>query len=134
MVAALMVLSPRGTKETVPEKPKLFLAGIALGVFAGLAGMSGGIFINPILVLLFDLDIKLSIGLSVAAIPITSLVSAIPKVMWGYVLWPLAISFIPGIIIGTRVGAKLMKRWESKVLRKAFAIMMLVLGIKLLLP
>ncbi|UXD22173.1 hypothetical protein IPA_02315 [Ignicoccus pacificus DSM 13166] len=131
LVAIMMLLSPRGRKKEVPPKDKLFLSGLALGVFAGLAGMSGGIFINPLLVLLFDLDIKLAIGLSVAAIPITSLVSAIPKVMWGYVLWPVAISFIPGIIIGSRIGAKLMKRWSSKVLRKLFSILMILLGLKL---
>ncbi len=133
LISFLILMKAKGSRTDVPEPPKLVACGLALGTFAGLAGMSGGVLINPLLMLLFDLDIKVAIGLSVAALPITVIASAIPKVLWGYVDWIVALTFVPGIIIGTRIGSKLMKQLDRSKLKKLFALLMFLMGVKLLL-
>ncbi len=132
LIGLLMLTSPRrGKGEASPLK--LFLVGIGIGTFAALVGMSGGILLNPVLVAFLGYDIKDAIGTSVAALPIITVSSAIPKVLGGYADLALASAFIPGIIIGTMFGAKVMKRSKSATLKKAFALFMIAVGVKFLL-
>ncbi|ALU12713.1 hypothetical protein EYM_06705 [Ignicoccus islandicus DSM 13165] len=133
IISALVVTKTKGTRTEPPEKTALILSGVLLGTFAGLAGMSGGVLINPILMLVFDMDVKIAIGTSVAALPMTAIASALPKIAWGYVDWELALAFLPGIIIGTKIGSKLMKEMDRAKLKKLFALLMLLMGVKMLI-
>ena len=133
IVVGIMTLLPRKTgKGRKLSKPALFAIGIFVGTFAALMGMSGGMWLNPTLVLL-GMDIKEAIGTSVAALPLITIFSAIPKILAGYVDWILALTFIPGIIFGTKVGAKIMKGSSSKTLKYAFVAFTIGVGIKLLI-
>jgi uncharacterized membrane protein YfcA len=132
IIGAVMLLGAKGGKSEAPDKLKLFLVGVGIGTFAALVGMSGGILLNPVLVTLLGLDIKVAIGMSVAALPIITVASAVPKVLSGYADLSVALPFIPGIIIGTKLGAKVMKGMKSKTLKKLFGIFMILVGLKFL--
>ncbi len=133
ILVGLLTLIPRKSGEGKKlSKRTLFAIGICVGTYAALMGMSGGVLLNPILVLL-GMDIKEAIGTSVAALPIITVFSAIPKALAGYVDWVLALTFIPGIIFGTRIGAKIMKGSSSRTLKYAFALFMIIIGIKFLI-
>lgn len=132
-VAVLTLYSPKSrSRKVVLGKKGMMILGLFVGVFAALMGMSGGIWLNPILVLL-GYDIKTAIGISVAALPLITIVSAIPKVIAGYANLSVALGFIPGLIVGARMGAKLMKASSSRTLRIAFAIFISLVGIRLLI-
>jgi len=134
IVAITTLYGPKKRKSTERRlgKKAMFTLGFFIGIFAALMGMSGGMWINPILVTL-GYDIKVAIGISVAAMPLITIVSAIPKVMAGYANLTIALGFIPGLFVGTKVGAKIMKISGSKTLKIAFILFILLVGIKLLL-
>ncbi len=133
IAVGIITLLPRKTgKGKKLSKATLFIIGIFIGTFAALMGMSGGMWLNPTLVLL-GMDIKEAIGTSVAALPLITIFSAIPKALAGYVDWVVALTFIPGIIFGTKLGAKIMKGSSSRALKYAFAAFIIGVGIKLLI-
>jgi len=131
-IGFVTLLRMNAEKEEIPNNLALFLIGIATGAFAALLGMSGGILLNVVLVTVLGIDIKIAIGLSVAALPVISIASAIPKVISGYADLAVALSFIPGVIIGTKLGAKMMKGMKSKTLKKLFVVFMIAIGLKFL--
>ncbi|ABU81253.1 sulfite exporter TauE/SafE family protein [Ignicoccus hospitalis] len=133
LIGILMMLDITKRSQTKSFTAKsLAVIGFFGGTFAALVGMSGGVLLNPILVLL-GVDIKYAIGMSVTALPLITVASAIPKVLAGYAKLDVAAVWIPGLIIGTKIGARLMKTMKSKTLKRAFGIFMILIGIKLLL-
>ena len=134
LVALVTLFRPtrKESRQSPLGKTVMIAIGFFIGIFAALMGMSGGMWLNPILILL-GYDIKAAIGTSVAALPIIVIVSAIPKVLAGYANLIVALGFIPGLIVGARVGAKIMKISGSKALKIALVVFISLVGLKLLL-
>jgi uncharacterized membrane protein YfcA len=132
MLGALMLVPQRGGERESISPARLFAVGLAVGTFAGLTGMSGGILTNSLLAGVLKLNVKAVIGMSVMANVVITIVSAIPKVLKGYADVPLALSMVPGVIVGTRLGAKVMKGLKAKSLRKLFALFLIAVGLKFL--
>jgi len=110
----------------------LFLAiGFAAGILSGLFGIGGGIVIVPALILLADFQQKRATGTSLAALllPVGAL--------GAWVYWKdgnidlRAAGFIAlGLAIGVFFGAKLVQHLDAVMLRRAFAIFLAAVAVK----
>ncbi|KHD05012.1 membrane protein [Candidatus Thiomargarita nelsonii] len=115
----------------------LLLVGVIAGTLAGLLGVGGGIIIVPSLVWIFHNQLPalmhIAIGTSLATIVITSISSIIAH--HRAVLWSIVWQLSPGIIVGAFVGAIIANALPTEILRKFFAIFILLVSAQLaLLP
>ena len=89
----------------------LLLGGCA-GIIAGLFGVGGGLIIVPALLYAFglqqvspDIMTHMAVGTSLATIVVTSLSSVRAHHLRGAVQWPTVARMVPGIILGSALGA-----------------------------
>ena|SRR3990167_5405202 len=122
----------------------IFLFYIVTGMFAGflsgLLGIGGGLFIVPALLMIFQWQhtitnhlMHLVIGTSLAIIIITSLRSLLAHMKYKVPFWDIYKPLFPGIVVGVMGGVILAHYLESKTLKIIFAIVLLLLALKLLL-
>jgi len=121
------------------------LCGLAVGFFSALLGVGGGIVAIPLLIYLVGLDVRYvaatSIGLVVfaavagsAAYVLAGLdAPGLPSGTVGYVYLPAGLALMPGAVAGAVGGASLNQRMSTRGLRILFAVVFLVLGLRLLL-
>lgn len=124
------------SKEVVPEPPKIWVAlisGAFIGLFSGLVGVGGGIFLTPLLLLMNWSDTKTAAGVSALFILVNSAagllgnhrqVGMLPSFVWFWIAVAVA-----GGIIGSQLGAK---RFESLVLRRLLATVLFLASVKLI--
>ena len=110
------------------------LLGILAGVASGLLGIGGGVIMVPALVLLFA-------GFGQKTAQGTALAVMIPVVTVGAlrymqnpdvtINWAVVILIAAGAIAGTLMGTALVAKLPVNFIRKCFAVMMLVIAVKL---
>lgn len=135
-------------KSTGEPKPNLGLAGlgltgIAVGLVSAVAGVGGGIFLVPMLYNVLKFPLKKSLGTSSATIVITATAAAAGYVMkglgntllpdhtLGYVDYINSIPIIIGTLPTARLGAMVAHKTNVDVLRKFFAVFLLVVATKM---
>lgn len=103
------------------------LAGLCAGFLAGLLGIGGGIIIVPVLTFGFALQqfpasqaMHLALGTSLASIIFTATSSFWAQHKRGAVLWEVVARIIPGILIGTLMGAFFAARLSGPFLKLFF--------------
>ena len=122
----------RGPDTMIPE-PLLILElavlGLATGFLAGLLGIGGGMLMVPFLSIILtakgfpaELVVKMAVATSLATICFTSLSSVRAHHKRGAVLWPVALTLSPGILMGSLLGAQLAVAMSGKVLSVLFAV------------
>lgn len=100
------------------------------GAAAGLLGIGGGVFLVPLLVLMFDFPQHRAQGTSlVALIPPTGLLAFLTYARAGYVSWQTGLLLIPGVFVGGIVGGWWAKRLSPLGMRKVFAALIFTLGL-----
>lgn len=117
----------------------LYLAlGAAVGVYAGLLGVGGGVIIVPLLDITFSLsetDVRvahhLALGTSMASIMFTSLSSGRSHAKRGSVDWQLVKRMAPGIFAGTLAGSFVVARIPSLPLKIIFSLFLLYSAIQI---
>ncbi len=113
--------------------PALIVGGI-IGFTSGLIGIGGGVFLTPILLLTKWADAKTAAGVSALFIMVNSAAALIGnyqnaiKLPRGVAIW--IIVAIIGGIIGSTLGSKY---FNSLMLRRALALVLLIAGVKLML-
>lgn len=111
----------------------LLLIGLVAGVLSSMVGVGGGLVIVPGLVLLLGLDQKLaqgtSLGLLLLPIGILSVIvyHKAGNVKWDHV-WLMVITFV----IGSYFGSKWVQNMDTIIVKRIFAIFMIVVSIKYL--
>ena len=113
------------------------LAILAIGVFAGflssLVGIGGGVVIVPALVLLFGLDQKMAQGTSLAMLsPPDADNAPLHYYQAGNVTWTLALLLAVTFVVGVFFGSKIAVGLEAGIIKKVFAVFMIVIAIKYL--
>ena len=113
------------------------LAILAIGVFAGflssLVGIGGGVVIVPALVLLFGLDQKMAQGTSLAMLSLpVAFIGAFNYYKAGYVNWKIALLLAVTFVVGVFFGSKIAVGLEAGIIKKVFAVFMIVIAIKYL--
>jgi uncharacterized membrane protein YfcA len=119
------------------------LTGGAVGIVSSLAGVGGGVLSIPLMYSFLHFPLKKALGTSSATIVITACAAAagygirgwenplLPDYTVGYVGYLYALPLLLGSIPMARVGATLAHRTRPAPLRKAFAVLLLVVAVKL---
>ena len=114
--------------------------GIVSGLLAGLFGIGGGLVIVPVLAVLFkthgfsaDLIMIMAVATSLAIISFTAVSSVWTHHRLGSVIWPKVVRLVPGIIVGSAVGALLAKQISAEGLRIFLVVFLLYVGMQMAL-
>ncbi len=108
------------------------ITGISSGIANGLFGSGGGLISVPFLEK-SGLDAKSAHGTSIGITLVLSIASAVIYLLKGSVDISLALKLIPGGLAGAAAGAILMKKISNSLLKKIFAIFLIISGLKLFL-
>jgi uncharacterized membrane protein YfcA len=107
--------------------------GLVAGVVSGIFGVGGAIVIVPALVLLVGLPQHTSNGTSLAALLLpVGLLGALEYWKRGQVNVPYAALLAAGLFFGALVGAKLAGSMSDALLRRAFAVFLMLVAVRLL--
>src|SRR5213083_2662070 len=110
------------------------LLGLVAGVVSGLFGIGGAIVIIPGLVLLMGLPQHTANGTSLAALLLpVGLLGALEYYKRGEVNVAYAAVIAAGLFFGALVGAKLAGMLADATLRRAFAVFLMLVAVRLLL-
>lgn len=116
------------------------LIGTLAGFSAGLLGIGGGLVTVPALILVFTLLdfpeaylMQMAIGTSLAAMVFTAASSAWAHHLKKGVYWHLFVLLLPGIIIGSILGALAANHLSSKELKLVFGVFECLIGLYFLL-
>ena len=111
----------------------LILIGMAAGFLGGMVGIGGGVLIVPALVLILGQSQHKAQGISLAMIlfPV-GLFGVINYYKKGYVDFKYAGLLAVGFLIGSYVGSKFSLSLPQETVKKVFAVVMILLALKLL--
>lgn len=113
----------------------LIITGILAGFIAGGFGVGGGIIIVPALVFIFKMSQHEAQGTSLAvlSIPFGFLIAATNYHKKDYINYKFAIILVITFLIGSYLGSLASINLPAKTLKKAFGVLMLVTGLKMIL-
>lgn len=139
----LLDLKPKATRQ-LPERLGMTLTGTIIGAVSSLVSIGGGTLSVPFM-LYHNIPLKHAIGTSAAlGLPIaiggtigyvvTGLsLNTLPANTLGFVYLPAVLLLAIGSLLTTPLGAKATHRLPLKILRRGFALLLLVLATKMLL-
>jgi hypothetical protein len=123
-------------KQMMPIKTRLVLMGIAglfIGFIAGLLGVGGGFLFVPMMIAM-GYETKIAAATSAFVVVFSSFSGFAGHVAEGHFDWPLMIATSIAVIVGSQIGAKVMKeKMKAKWIKQMFAVLLLGVAIKLLL-
>ncbi|EPR11871.1 sulfite exporter TauE/SafE family protein [Ruminiclostridium papyrosolvens] len=111
---------------------KYILIGIAAGVANGLFGSGGGTIAVPAMVFLLDADEHKAHATALLIILPLTLVSAYFYLSQNYVDWNITWKAMVGGVVGGAIGAFLLNKCPSNILRKIFGIFMILAAIRMI--
>jgi len=135
MLAALRLAWKLAPTDEI-KQPKLLIAfaiGAVIGLLSGMVGVGGGIFLTPVLLLANWSETKTAAGVSAAFILVNSIsgllgnyaqVSVLPSNVWFWIA-----AAVAGGLVGSTLGAK---KFDSLMLRRVLAVVLLFAGVKLI--
>lgn len=136
LVLAAARLAWKLTAAEDPKPPNIVVAliiGAVIGLLSGMVGVGGGIFLTPILVLANWSETKTAAGVSALFILVNSIsglagntgqLSVLPTDVWFWIT-----AAIAGGVLGSTLGAK---RFDSLMLRRVLALVLIFAGVKLI--
>jgi uncharacterized membrane protein YfcA len=114
------------------ERVTALLVGIVAGLAGGLFGVGGGIVLVPLLTGVLRLSQHQAHGTSLAAIGATALASLFVYGAHGNVAWGTAALVGGASMLTARYGARLAARTSTRSLRRAFALLLALIALRLL--
>jgi uncharacterized membrane protein YfcA len=113
-----------------------FLLGLGVGaltgILAALCGVGGGLIMVPAFVFLMALDQKSAVATSLAVIIAVSLVATAKYSAASLVKWHIVLPVMLGAVVTTWLAADWLKHLSNDALTRIFAILMIVVGIRML--
>jgi hypothetical protein len=113
----------------------LLLLGLFAGVLSGMLGLGSGTMLIPVMALLLHLPWKSAQG--------TALAVMVPMALWGaFLYWrnpdiqmslPIIALLVPTALVGSLIGVHLAGRVPAHVLKRIFAVFLLIVALKLLI-
>lgn len=111
----------------------VLFAGLAAGFISSMLGIGGGVIIVPALVLIFGMSQKMAQGTSLAVLSFpVALVAAYNYHKAGHVDWRIALMMIGTFVLGGYLGSKLVVGLDMAIVKKLFAVLLMILAIKYL--
>lgn len=117
---------------TTRDRLAAVLGGLVAGVAGGLFGVGGGIVLVPVLVGAFKLTQHQAHGTSLATIGAAALAGVAIYAAYSHVEWRTAAIVALGSLATARYGARLAQRTSPTGLKRAFAVLLAVAGVRLL--
>jgi uncharacterized membrane protein YfcA len=117
---------------TLRDHAGAVLAGVGAGFAGGLFGVGGGIVLVPVLTGGFGLTQHQAHGTSLAAIGATALASLVVYALHGNVVWLTAALVGLTSMVAARYGARWAARVSRPALARAFAVLLVVVAVRLL--
>ncbi len=114
------------------EQAVALLTGVAAGLAGGLFGVGGGIVLVPLLTGALRLTQHEAHGTSLAAIGATAIAALVVYGAHGQVAWGTAVLVALASVYTARYGARLAARTSSRDLRRAFALLLVLVALRLL--
>jgi hypothetical protein len=145
--AGRMALSPPIRSSGAQPKmawPLVLTVGIAAGFFSALLGIGGGLVSVPLMGYILKFPTEKLAGTSTSIMIITSLAGMmqhayhgygtpqLPACAVGYVHWAAAIPLAIGGMISAPLGAYLNHRLDVSVFKKSFAVVLVIVGVRML--
>lgn len=144
LMAAKMALDINPTAaRTTPKGPGLLASGSMIGFGSAWFGIGGGSFTVPFLTWV-NVPMKRAVATAAACglpIAVTGAVSNVvtgwglaelPEWTTGFVYWPAVLGIVLTSVPCARVGAKLAHKLDAKMLKRGFAFLLLIVGLKFL--
>ncbi len=118
---------------TATQLITLLLIGLAAGFMSSMVGIGGGLVIVPALALLYGMDQKLAQGTSllIIAMPVTA-AGAYVYFKNGNANWQAALVIAITFVVGGYFGGLLANRLETGVIKKIFAVFLILVACKML--
>jgi uncharacterized membrane protein YfcA len=136
MMLATAVAMFRGRKQPPTEAegkaiqvPKVVAEGLVVGVVTGLVGAGGGFLVVPALALLGGLPMKKAVGTSLLVIALKSFAGFAGHAAHVTIDYKLAALVATSAVAGSFIGSRLADRIPAELLRKGFAIFVLVMAV-----
>jgi len=108
--------------------PKAIGSGLAVGFLTGLFGVGGGFLIIPALVLLLGLPMTVAVGTSLLVIAMNSASGFVGYLGTVNLDWTILAGFTGTAVVGALAGTALVAHVPQAALKRAFAILLLVVG------
>ena len=106
--------------------------GVFAGVVGGMVGIGGAILMIPALVFFMGFSQQMAQGTTLAAmIPPIGLLAAYAYYQKGFVNIPVAACIAAGFLIGGFFGGKLSVQIDATILRKGFALFLLIISVRM---
>lgn len=121
---------PEGERKAHPVLAGVL--GVAVGILTGIVGVGGGFLIVPALVLLARLPMHEAVGTSLLVIALNSGVGFLGYLQEVPVPWAFALAFIALAGFGTALGSRLAGAVSAAVLKRWFAVFLLVMALGIL--
>lgn len=112
---------------------KVLGTGLLVGTLSGLLGVGGGVFMVPIMVGYFGITQHVAQATSLAVVIPTAIVSSIVYSLHGSIDYWIALQLILGSVVGASLGARLMKKLPAAQLKRLFAVMLILVGIRMVI-
>ena len=112
----------------------LLIIGLAAGILSGVAGVGGGVIVIPALVFALGMTQFEAQGTSLALmVPPIGIMAAYNYYQDGFVNWKYALILALFFVIGGYLGSKLVLNIPQGIVKKGFAVFIIIIGLKMLL-
>ena len=109
------------------------IGSLAAGMLGGLLGIGGGLVMVPIFHYLLKMNLHTAVGTSLAIIVPTALVGASRHASGHYVDWKIFVFAGLFALIGSFIGAGVSMSMDVTLLRKVFAVFLVLVALKMFL-
>lgn len=120
-------------KHDIVKYFKYISVGLVTGMANGLFGSGGGTIAVPAMVLLLDIGEHKAHATAISIILPLTVTSAFFYISNAYVNWEITFKVMLGGLVGGYLGARLLNICPAKVLRKVFAVFMLLGAIRMVI-
>jgi uncharacterized membrane protein YfcA len=120
--------------EPTRSLPRILGLGLGAGLLAGLFGVGGGVVLVPGMVLLMRLPQHVAHATSLVAILVTAPFAVAGFALDGSVAYAAGVAVAVGAVVGAVAGAGLMHRLSPTRLRQGFAVLLLVVAVRMAFP
>ena len=115
--------------EGIARDAGILALACACGIASGMFGVGGGVFLVPLLGLLFSFSQHRAQGTSlIALIPPTGILALMAYAKGGFVSWKTGLLLIPGLFFGGIAGGTLARQVQPRRMRQIFAGILFALG------
>ena len=111
----------------------LILVGVAAGILGGLVGIGGGIIVVPSLIYFLNFSQKSAQGTSLGLLLLpVGILGVLEYYKQGHVDFKIVVILAVGFLAGSYFGSKIALSLPQETVKKIFAILMIILAIKML--